>query len=74
MKSSLVIALAVWLGACTMPFLPETSDSDPHSPTAADVPMPYQPVMAGTVNHAPAELKPWRKLNDSVAPGAGRSP
>lgn len=74
MKSMLFVALALALGACNMPLLPEPSDSDPHSPFALDVPMSYQPVMAGTVNYAPAELKPWRELNDSVAPRAGRSP
>ena len=74
MKSSLFIALAVGLGACTMPPLPEPSASGPYSPSAADVPTSYQPVMAGTVNYAPTELKPWRELNDSVAPGPGRSP
>lgn len=74
MKSSLFVALALGLGACSMPPLPEPSGSDPHSPFAPDVPMSYQPVMAGTVNYAPAELKPWRELNDSVAPRAGRSP
>lgn len=74
LKSSPFIALALGLGACTMPVLPEPSVSGPSSPSATDVPMSYQPVMAGTVNYAPAELKPWRELNDSVAPGAGRSP
>lgn len=74
MNFSLVVALAVGLGACSLPPLPEPSDADPHSPFAPDVPMTYQPVMAGTVNYAPAELKSWRELNEGVAPGAGRSP
>lgn len=74
MKSSLFVALAVGLGACSMPPLPEPSDSEPYSPSAADVPMSYRPVMAGTVPYAPAELKPWRELNDSVAPRAGEVP
>jgi hypothetical protein len=34
--------------------------------------------MAGTAPHAPVGLKPWRELNDSVAPGGsaagGRAP
>jgi hypothetical protein len=34
--------------------------------------MSYQPVMAGTVPYGPVELKPWRELNDSVAPGGSR--
>lgn len=74
MKSSLFAVLALGLGACSMPPLPEPSATDPQNPSAADVPMPYQPVLAGTVDHAPAELKSWRELNDSVAPRAGRSP
>lgn len=74
MKTSLIVALALGLAACTMPSLPQPSDSDPHSPSALDVPTSYQPVMAGTVNYAPAELKPWRELNDKVAPSARRSP
>lgn len=74
MKSSLFAMLALGLAACSMPALSEPSDSDPHSPFAPDVPMSYQPVMAGTVDYAPAELKSWRELNENVAPGAGRSP
>lgn len=74
MKFPLFLALTLGVAACTMPALPEPSDSDPHSPFAPDVPMTYHPVMAGTVNYEPAKLKPWRELNDSVAPGARRSP
>ena len=74
MKLPLFLSLVLAVAACSMPALPEPSDSDPHSPFAPDVPMAYQPVMSGTVNYAPAELKPWRELNDSVAPRAGRSP
>ncbi|MBL6652635.1 MAG: hypothetical protein ISP49_13645 [Reyranella sp.] len=74
MKSSLFVALALGLGACSMPPLPEPSDSDPHSPFAPDVPMTYLPVMAGTVHYAPAELKSWRELNENVAPRTGQTP
>lgn len=74
MKFPLFLALTLGVAACAMPPLREPSDSDPHSPYAPDVPMTYQPVMAGAVNYAPTELKPWRELNQGVAPGAGRSP
>jgi hypothetical protein len=30
--------------------------------------------MTGTAPHVPVGLKPWRELNDGVAPGAGRTP
>lgn len=75
MNFSLFLALALGLAACSLPSLPEPSDSDPHSPFTPDVPMTYQPVMGGTVDYAPvASPRPWRELNDSVAPRPGRAP
>ncbi len=72
MKSSLCLALALGLAACSSPPLPEPSGpAIPEAPTSA---MPYLPVMAGTAAHEPVGLKPWRELNEGVAPGAGRSP
>ncbi len=35
---------------------------------------PYQSVMAGTAAHVPVGLKPWRELNEEVAPRPGRLP
>ncbi|WP_296326840.1 hypothetical protein [Reyranella sp.] len=49
------------------------SPDDASSPDAAIIGTPYQPVMSGTAPHAPVGLKPWRELNDRVAPAAGRS-
>lgn len=74
MKLSLFLALALVLAACGSPTLPELSLSDPANPEAPTTTTPYQPVMAGTVAYEPVGLKPWRELNDRVAPGAGRSP
>lgn len=72
MKSSLYLALAFGLAACSSPPLPEPSGpANPEAPTSA---MPYLPVMAGTAAHVPVGLKPWRELNEEVAPRAGRSP
>ncbi len=74
MKYSLFLALAVAVAACSSPPLPELSPSDPANPDAPVTATSYQPVMVGTAAHDPVGLKPWRELNDRVAPGAGRSP
>lgn len=65
--------LALGVAACSAPPLPELSPSDGSSPDASTVAAPYQPVMSGTAPYVPVGLKPWRELNDGVAPGAGRS-
>ncbi|MCW5736979.1 MAG: hypothetical protein KIS73_22830 [Enhydrobacter sp.] len=64
--------LALAVAACAAPLLPEPSPADASSPEAPAVASPYQPVMAGTAPHLPVGLKPWRELNDSVAPPARR--
>jgi hypothetical protein len=74
MKFPLILTLALVVAACNSPPLPELSPGDAASPEAPVHAVPYHPVMAGTAAHVPAGLKPWRELNDSVAPGAGRSP
>lgn len=73
MKYSLFLALALGLAACGSPPLPELSPSHTANPEAPITTMPYRPVMAGTAAHEPVGLKPWRELNDRVAPRAGRS-
>lgn len=73
MKSLSIPMLALALAACSAPPLPELSPTDASSPEAPTVAAPYQPVMTGTATHVPVGLKPWRELNDRVAPGAGRS-
>jgi hypothetical protein len=65
--------LALGVAACAAPSLPELSPADASSPDAAIVGTPYRSVMSGTAPHAPVGLKPWRELNDRVAPAAGRS-
>jgi hypothetical protein len=67
------VALAALLAGCSSAPLPEALSPDPASPEAPAAAPSYQPVMAGTAAHTPVGLKPWRELNDSVAPGAGRS-
>jgi len=74
MKYLLFGTLALAVAACNSPPLLELSPSDPASPEAPITAQPYRPVMAGTVAHEPVGLKPWRELNERVAPGAGRSP
>jgi hypothetical protein len=70
-----VALLAASLAACTSAPLPEAvSSPDPANPEAPTIDQPYRPVMAGTAAHQPAELKPWRALNEEVAPRSGRSP
>lgn len=68
------LAFALGIAACSTTPLPELSTTDASSPEAPVPAAPYQPVMAGTAPHQPVELKPWRELNDQVAPRAGRSP
>ncbi len=74
MKSLSILMLALAGAACSAPPLPELSPSDASSSDVPTVAAPYQPVMSGTAAHVPVGLKPWRELNDRVAPGAGRSP
>jgi len=74
MKYLPFLALAFGVAACNSPPLEELSPTGPTSPEAPIVAMPDKPVMAGTAPHVPVGLKPWRELNDSVAPGAGRTP
>ena len=74
MKYLPFLALAFGVAACNSPPLEELSPTGPTSPEAPIVAMPDKPVMAGTASHVPVGLKPWRELNDGVAPGAGRTP
>lgn len=69
-----VAALAAFLAGCNSAPLPETVPPDPADPAAPLTAMPYRPVLAGTAAHVPVGLKPWRELNEEVAPGGGRSP
>ena len=73
MKSLSLSILALAVAACSAPPLPDLSPTDASSPDAPTVAAPYQSVMSGTAPHVPVGLKPWRELNDRVAPGAGRS-
>ena len=68
-----VASLTVLLAGCSPAVLPESISPDPADPTAPTAAMPYQPVLSGTAAYVPVELKPWRELNDEVAPGGGRS-
>ena len=63
-------ALATVVAGCSAA-LPEPVLPDPANPQAPTAAMPYRPVLAGTAPHAPAELKPWRELNEGVASGSG---
>jgi hypothetical protein len=67
-------ALAALLAACTSAPLPEAVSPDPADPAAPTNAASYRSVLAGTAAHEPAGLKPWRALNEEVAPRAGRSP
>ncbi len=73
MKSLSSVMLAFGLAACSSAPLPELSPTDASNPDVPTVAVPYVPVMSGTEAHVPVGLKPWRELNDRVAPGAGRS-
>ncbi|TAJ36090.1 MAG: hypothetical protein EPO55_23150 [Reyranella sp.] len=69
-----VVALASAVAGCSPAPLPQATSPDPADPQAPAAATPYKPVLAGTAAFTPVGLKPWRELNDSVAPGAGRSP
>jgi len=73
MKSLVLAVLALGVASCAAPPLPELSPTDASSSDAPTVATPYQPVLSGTASHMPVGLKPWRELNDRVAPGGGRS-
>jgi hypothetical protein len=73
MKFLVLAVLALGVASCAAPPLPELSPADASSPDAPTVAAPYQPVMSGTAPYAPVGLKPWRELNDRVAPGGARS-
>jgi len=69
-----LVALAATVAGCNSAPLPEAASPDPADPQAPVAAKPYQPVLTGTAAHLPVGLKPWRELNESVTPGAGRSP
>jgi hypothetical protein len=72
MRFLILGAFALSASACAASPLPELSPTDAASPDAPVISTPYRPVMAGTAAYGPVELKPWRELNDSVAPaGSG---
>lgn len=75
---ALAVGAAVGVAACNSPPLEELSPTGPANPEAPVVATPDRSVMAGTAPHMPVGLKPWRELNDSVAPGGsaagGRTP
>lgn len=74
MKRAFVLALLLAVSACSAASQPEPTITGPADPDAPVPAVSYQPVLSGTVAYRPVGLKPWRELNDSVAPGAGRSP
>ena len=69
-----VAALAAFLAGCSGAPLPQAISPDAADPEAPTITQPYRPVMAGTASYTPVGLKPWRELNDSVAPVGSRSP
>lgn len=71
LSCALVLALA-GCGGAPPPTI--TAGPNPADPGAVIVAAPYVPVMAGTVNHQPVEPKPWRDMNERVAPRGGRTP
>lgn len=73
MKKAFVLALLLAVAACSAAPPPDPTITGPADPDAPVPAASYQPVLSGTVPYGPVDLKPWRALNDSVAPGAGRS-
>ncbi len=68
MKISVLAATALALGGCAA-----TLPADPIGPDPADSAVPvaaprYVPVTSGTADYRPVEPKPWRDMNDRVAP------
>lgn len=66
--------LVLVVGGCSSAAQPDPRITGPADPEAPVSSTSYRSVLSGTVSYGPVELKPWRELNDSVAPGAGRSP
>lgn len=71
MGCAFMLAVAGCSGA---PLPTVTASPDPADAQAGGPPAGYSPVTSGTVSHQPVEIKPWRAMNDRVAPRAGRTP
>lgn len=66
---------ALALAGCGNASLPAiTSGPDPADPRAGRSSADDTPVTAGTVLHQPVEPRPWREMNERVAPRRGGSP
>ncbi|MBX3501345.1 MAG: hypothetical protein KF889_18050 [Alphaproteobacteria bacterium] len=65
---------ALALAGCGASLPTITSGADPADPGAGGASATYTPVTAGTVHHQPVGPKPWRDMNERVAPRTGRSP
>lgn len=74
MKTTVLAAAAIGLAGCASPLPTPQTGADPADPTVSVSAPVYVPVTAGTADYRPVEPKPWRDLNDRVAPGARRTP
>jgi hypothetical protein len=73
MQMLVLTALAIILTACSAP--PDiTVGEDPSDPAAPVPSIRYVPVTDGTVDLRPAEPRPWRGTNGSVAPQSSENP
>lgn len=63
---AVIITLGV-LAGCTVPTAPFAA-ADPSNPHASVRGARYAPVTAGYTAQRPVGPRPWRELNDSVAP------
>ncbi len=74
MRNAVVLLILVAAAGCAQSPPPVLhSGPDPDDAKAGAAPAAYRPVTAGTVYYQPVEPKPWRDMNDRVAPSAGRS-
>ena len=71
----LAVGCTLALAGCGNASLPAlTSGPDPADPRAGRSSADYTPVTAGTMGHQPVEPKPWRDMNERVAPRRGGTP
>lgn len=74
LRNAVVLLIVAAAAGCAQSPLPVLhSGANPDDAKSGAAPAAYRPVTAGTVSHQPVEPKPWRDMNDRVAPGAGRS-
>ena len=65
---ALMFATLLALAACAVPPPTLLAGPDPSDPAQRATTRTDPPVLSGTAQYAPVAPRPWRELNDAVAP------